>query len=129
MKLLSISTALHDSNLSYFDGNIIHYLKVERNTQVKHQAVKSLEEFLPIIKSNFGIEFEDICIVVNNVDGTPFKFNLKPSNIFSKNILEIEHHYAHKLSSTFFSENEPDISIIIDGQAEPIVGVFTRKMF
>ncbi len=116
MKLLSISTAWHDSNLSYFDGNTVHYFKVERNTQVKHQAIKSLEEFLPIIKHNYGVDFDDISIVVNNIDGMPFKFNLKHNNILSKNILEIQHHYAHKLSSTFFSENEPDISIIIDGQ-------------
>ena len=35
-KLLSVVVVEHDSNMSYFDGEQLHYIKLERYKQIKH---------------------------------------------------------------------------------------------
>ena len=35
-KLLGLRIGEHDSNLSYFDGKEVHYIKYERKFQIKH---------------------------------------------------------------------------------------------
>jgi predicted NodU family carbamoyl transferase len=70
MKLLSVHLHGHDSNLSYFDGQKVHYLKAERLYQKKHLELASINDFQKILKDVFN----SCPILLNtslNVSGNP----------------------------------------------------------
>ena len=53
MKLLGLRLCEHDSNISYFDGQKVHYLKSERLHQIKHHGYDNLWEYKNDIKRGF----------------------------------------------------------------------------
>ena len=128
MKLLSVHFG-HDSNLTYFDGQKVHYLKFERFYQKKHFDLKTKKDFKKIFKNVFNTsieEMDDIIITVGlsklytksqseinyyraEIGDSPELYEyLNPKTI-------VDHHYAHALCVQFLNEKEPDISFTIDG--------------
>lgn len=121
MKLLSIIPANdhHDSSISYFDGEKLHYFKSERFEQVKHHHIKTKKDYVNYLKNIYGIELEDFnqicfCTFQNDCVG------LIPADWYSlkydSNVVQLDHHYAHSLSVKMFADEPANVSIVIDGQ-------------
>jgi carbamoyltransferase len=123
MKLLSLHLFSHDANISYFDGNTVKYVNLERITQRKHDSfnwwlpLEGFGNYLNVfLKNQFNITLEDVDDVVY-CDAKIYKDLYL--NIFKKykcNLEEIDHHYAHILSTSMFCEEDPNISITMDGE-------------
>ena len=58
MKLLGVRLG-HEGNLSYYDGEKLHYIKIERITQVKHDKL-DLEDLESVLKSVWGVSLSEI---------------------------------------------------------------------
>lgn len=140
MKLLAVSLPRHDTNFSYFDGEKLHYAKLERIKQIKKYHIESKWEWIYEVKNIFGVELSEIDHIILDfhvesyyhfvpkevqdvVDGrvnavklhediNPFKEYFKHPNIWY-----ISHHYAHSLSTWMLEEN-PDVNIVIDGEGD-----------
>jgi carbamoyltransferase len=121
MKFLSITPANnhHDSSISYFDGKELHYLKSERIEQIKHHHIKTKKDYENYLKKFYSIELENIdeislCSFYKNGNGLLPEdfFNMK----YNSSVYQIDHHLAHSLSVEMFSDEKPDVSIVIDGQ-------------
>lgn len=117
MKLLGIRLCEHDSNLTYFDGKNITYIKTERIKGIKHHAYSDLISW----QKDFNFKPDQIAIVLD-----PWRHNLPTNNenffpaieynlpFKAKKIYRVNHHYAHALSSFTFGI-EPEVHIVIDG--------------
>jgi carbamoyltransferase len=123
MKFLSITPANnkhhHDSSISYFDGEELHYLKSERIEQIKHHYIKTKKDYENYLKKFYSIELKNIdeislCSFYKNGIGLLPEdfFNMK----YNSSVYQIDHHLAHSLSVEMFSDEKPDVSIVIDGQ-------------
>jgi len=124
MKLLGLRLCEHDSNISYFDGESVHYLKTERLYNEKHHAYNNLWQWksdLKILNTNIE-DIDEIAIVID-----PWVHKL-PSineeffpaidyNIFSdkSKVFRVNHHLAHALSCWPLYDERPKYEIIIDG--------------
>ena len=125
MKLLSLRLCDHDSNISYFDGKEVHYLKLERTKQQKMFAYNNLWEWRNTIKEVWNVDYKDIDEISVIID--PKLHSLPPSNKKLYELYEylpsscpvwrIDHHYAHSLSAWMLSDYA-DVSIVIDGVGE-----------
>jgi carbamoyltransferase len=126
MKLLGLRLCDHDSNISYFDGDIVHYVKTERLLQDKHHGYNNLYEWVNTIKELWNITPKDIDYIGIVLD--PWRYGLPKDssfphvdyNLFEKNnkVLKINHHYAHHLSAWPLHTDLPSSSIIIDGYGD-----------
>tara|TARA_B100001564_G_scaffold185050_1_gene155511 strand:- start:1382 stop:2890 length:1509 start_codon:yes stop_codon:yes gene_type:complete len=125
MKLLGLRLCEHDSNISYFDGQKVHYLKSERLHQIKHHGYDNLWEYKNDIKRVFNIdvdEVDEIAIVIDPwvhklpTDNEEFypaiDYNYLPSKC---KVTRVNHHLAHALSCWPLQSNRPEYEIIIDG--------------
>jgi carbamoyltransferase len=125
MKLLGLRLCEHDSNISYYDGEQVHYIKTERLRKEKHHAYKNLYEWETDIKKIWNITSKDIDQIGIVLDpwhhGLPpdppsifphINYSLPPNNT---PILKVDHHYAHSLSTWPILDSKPDVSIVIDG--------------
>lgn len=125
MKLLSLRLCDHDSNISYYDGNQVHYLKIERKTQIKHFAFNNLWGWRELVKDVWGVDYKDIDEIAIVID--PKIHSLPPNNDLLYELYDyfpaacpvwrVEHHYAHSLS-TWMLTDKADINIVIDGFGE-----------
>jgi carbamoyltransferase len=122
MKLLAMRLCEHDSNFSYYDGNTVKYHKTERTHQIKHHAINDLEIWKEEIKLVWGLDYNDIdeiAIVVDqwryNLPIPPLFFPSIPFNHLNVrcNVVQINHHYAHALSSWMIGDS--NISFVFDG--------------
>lgn len=125
MKLLGLRLCEHDSNISYYDGENVHYIKTERLRKIKHHAYKNLHEWEHDIRKIWNITSKDIDQIGIVLD--PWHHNLPPDppSIFphinysllkiTTPVLKIDHHYAHSLSTWPILTSNPNISIVIDG--------------
>jgi len=140
MKLLSLSFPRHDGSITYFDGDNLHYTKLERLRQDKRYRYQNRWEWMRDIKNLWGVDINDIDEIVvdfhtesaygwenipkqiqNVLDGecntvklteeiNPFREHFHHDNMWF-----ISHHYAHSLSTWMLSDKTPDISVVIDG--------------
>ena len=138
MKLLAVSLPRHDANISYFDGEQLHYIKLERLKRQKRVAYKDCWSWIEDVKTIWGVSPEDVDAIIFDfhvesfyqqvpseiqevIDGTkqavqlydainPFKNYIK-----NKNVWYISHHYAHARSSWMLIEQRADIDIVVDG--------------
>ena len=102
MKLLSLTNGLHDTNMSYFDGERVHYYKPERDLQIKHfpqkqtnkDSIKILEKHLNEVHNTSFANFDKNQIIFNN---------------------KFKHHYAHALSVEAICDKKIDYNFVIDG--------------
>jgi len=124
-KLLGLRLCEHDSNLSFYDGSKIHYLKTERLYKQKHHAYNNLYGWQSDIQKKFNIEpdeIDEIAIVVDPwiynlpLDNEEFypaiNFNHLPIN---KKVYRVNHHLCHALSCWPLYKTRPKYEIIIDG--------------
>lgn len=124
-KFLGLRLDEHDSNISYFDGNKVYYLKSERLYNVKYHAYNNLWEWKNDIKKIFGIDEKDIdetAIVLDTwrnklpIDNEEFYPAIEYKHIPIKNKMwRVNHHLAHALSCFPLYEKRPEYEIIIDG--------------
>ena len=124
-KLLGLRLCEHDSNLSYFDGTKVHYVKTERIYNVKHHAYNNLYEWQKDIKKIFNITIKDLHEIAIVVD--PYFHNLpKDKNefypainfnfgIFKNKTFRVNHHLAHALSCWPLQNKRPKYEVVIDG--------------
>lgn len=125
MKLLGLRLCEHDSNISYYDGENVHYIKTERLRKEKHHAYKNLYEWEEDIKKIWGVDYKDIDQIGIVLDpwhyGLPpdpptifphIKYSLPPHNT---PVLKIDHHHSHSLSTWPILDIKPNISIVVDG--------------
>jgi carbamoyltransferase len=124
-RLLGLRLCEHDSNISYFDGYKVHYLKSERLYNIKYHAYDNLWEWKKDIKKIFGIDEKDIDEIAIIID--PWRNKLPMDNeefypaveyeyIPTKNkVWRINHHLAHALSCWPLYKKRPDYEVIIDG--------------
>ena len=126
MKLLGLRVCDHDSNISYFDGEQVHYIKTERITQNKHHAYNNLYSWKDTIKEIWDVDYKEINQIGIVFD--PWRYGLPFNNFFPHkevdylgkdiNLLQINHHYAHHLSSWPLVKSLPSSSIILDGYGD-----------
>jgi carbamoyltransferase len=136
--LLGLRLCEHDSNISYFDGKTIHYIKTERIFNKKHHAFNNLWEWKNFVKNIWDLNIEDIDEISIVVDpwhqNLPIEDNFFPSKKFNyfdlKNCTRINHHYAHALSLELIY---PDIKnhVVIDGFGDwdQAVSVFKQDKY
>lgn len=114
-KLLGFSLSVHDSSISYFDGQQLHYYKQERALQDKHRRINNIQEVEEIIGCTWGItlgDMDDIAFVCDNHDeyyGLAYE---------APGMQRIDHHLAHHLSCGIVAHSEPDGGIVIDAEGE-----------
>lgn len=123
MKLLSLCLNDHDMNMSYFDGETLHYYKSERDFGIKHHWTEDIFSWRDIIKNVWGLDYRELddvalCIFpkeydlpINNQEYPYGEYDLIPVKC---NVTRLEHYYAHSLSAEMFVE-KADIHFIIDG--------------
>tara|TARA_R110002020_G_scaffold311290_1_gene526917 strand:+ start:621 stop:2114 length:1494 start_codon:yes stop_codon:yes gene_type:complete len=124
MKLLGLRLCEHDSNLSYYDGDKVFYIKTERIYKEKHHAYNNLWQWQSDIK-RFGIKLEEIEEVAIVID--PWHHNLPTDNEefypaipykylpIENKVYRVNHHLAHSLSCWPLYNERPQYEIIIDG--------------
>jgi carbamoyltransferase len=116
MKLLSIGGYSHDTNITYFDGDNTHYLKLERILDSKHFGLKKINVdlcvtfFNSIFSKYWNTSFQNMDEIVV-VDSLLYQLLLDTG--VNKNITSINHHLAHALSVCFM--HDVDKNIVLDG--------------
>lgn len=127
MKLLGLRLCDHDSNMTYFDGEKLHYYKSERDFGIKHHAFNDLTSWTKIIKNIWGVsanELDDVAIVVDAERyGIKLPNDFFPTQNFHymspyKKAIRLNHHYAHALSCFPLIKEKPKYDIVIDGYGD-----------
>jgi len=139
MKLLSVMLTPHDSNMSYYDGNVVRYHKLERSKQIKRYGWDDAHSWARDLKQIWDISLSDVdeiaCCVnyqftdIDSPNSLPelitvgeFFPAVDIRKVFPNDNLEwmqhskvslLNHHYCHALSTWML--NQPDICIVIDG--------------
>ena len=129
-KLLSVVVVEHDSNMSYFDGKDLHYIKLERYKLVKHYCYSTFWDWKYDIKRIWNIDVNDIDEIVVDFPHKMYSDENLPKDMkdvldgnlnYTKVVHEnlpvwyISHHYSHAQSTWMLSEKTPDVHIVIDG--------------
>ena len=93
----------HDSNYSFFDGERLHYLKLERFFEQKHFSSPQLVRTPELLIQNDTL----VKLLIE-----------KKHNIYIKEIFynsSIGHHLMHSLSVDLFLKEKQDVHVVIDG--------------
>ena len=125
MKFIGLRLDEHDSNVSYFDGSVVRYYNSERDYQIKHHGFDDQNHWTNVLKKwNVNpSEIDAIAIVkddngVSNVfGGSLYKhIGIKLFKLlgFDCPIVQIDHHYAHHLSTWTLGVN-PTVGVVFDG--------------
>ena len=123
-KLLGLRLCEHDSNISYFDGENVHYIKTERIYKTKHHGYNNLYDWEKDIFKLFNVKSNDIDEVAIIID--PWRHNQPTNNeeffphydykfFPHKNTIRLNHHLAHALSCWPIYNERPEYEIVIDG--------------
>ncbi len=124
-KLLGLRLCEHDSNISYFDGSKVFYLKSERFYNQKYHAYDNLWKWKNDIKKIFNIDYKDIDEIAVVIDPWRNKLPVDNEEFYpaieyeylpvSNKVYRINHHLAHALSCWPLYNERPKYEIIIDG--------------
>src|SRR5210317_1012928 len=124
-KLIGLRLCEHDSNISYFDGEKVHYLKSERFYNIKNHAYDNLWEWQKDLNKIFNVDLKQIDEIAIVLDTLRQKLPLDneefyPANEyeylpFNKKVYRLNHHLAHALSCWPLQDKRPEYEIIIDG--------------
>lgn len=108
VKLLGLRVGEHDSNLSYFDGEKVRYIKYERKYQIKHYGHEPINQWEKILEEEWGINSKDLNEVAVVFDPWMYGFDTTNESFFpsisynnfpaSCPVIRVNHHYAHHLS-------------------------------
>ena len=125
MKLLALRLCEHDSNISYYDGKELKYIKLERIKKIKHFGYNNLIDWKKDLKDILNINYKEIDQIAIVVDTWKYGLHQYSEDFFPSQEVElpsigkierINHHYAHALSTWMFEK--ADVSIVIDGFGE-----------
>lgn len=137
MRVLTMYSGGHDSNACYYDGTTVSYFKAERHFAKKHLKLDPYMMF-DVVQRFFGFQWDDIDAVFvdstflngkyfgslyTNDDmaslETYFKMDSdredNPYNRYCRNIFVVGHHFAHHFQWCTLLEEEPDVTVVIDG--------------
>lgn len=125
MKLLGLRICEHDSNISYFNGDKVFYLKTERKFQIKHHGINDLYQWENIIFEQWGIKSKDLDEIAIVFDPWHHNLSCREDSFFPSKKIEfpanckvtrVNHHYAHHLSCWPLIKNPSSYNgICIDG--------------
>lgn len=102
--------------MAYFDGQRLHYHKLERSLQVKRAAITSIEQCQDLIRDLWNITFDDVDDIGMMAEDFIYPVDLRVVEKYS--IQRVDHHRAHYLSAAMLTDHEPQVGIIIDGEAD-----------
>lgn len=144
MILLGINLRAHDANISLSIDNKVKYLKIERETQIKHLGCINLY-YIDYVLNKWNLKPDQIDAVAYTADmNFPFlstnSWNnyqllieeIKPKNWYLEKFkcpfFRIDHHYAHALSK-WPVVSETNIDMVCDalGDYEDTYSVFKDK--
>ena len=117
MKLLSIGGYFHDTNITYFDGVNVHYLKLERILDFKHFGIRKVNPnlcvayFNKILSKYWNVTIQEMDEIV--VDNYQLHRYLNCNGVKNEKISIINHHKAHALSVSFM--HDVDKNMVLDG--------------
>ena len=143
MRFLSVCFANHDANISYFDGETLHYAKTERVKSIKRHWYSDLWSWKYDVKRIWGINVNDVDHISLQIEngiwnsienlvsnetkndfndlwqGNKHYFNLGPefellTGIDHRKLSVISHYYAHALSVHCITDKNPDVYIVLD---------------
>ena len=122
-KLLSLHLFCHDANVTYYDGNKCHYIKIERLKQVKKFSYPGHEKHgafhadtLKKVLAFLNIDWDnltEICMTIGGVSNDEVVGQVMQVQQPFK-ATRIDHHYAHKLSADWLF-GDHDKALVIDG--------------
>ncbi len=140
MKLLSIAMPHHDVNMSYFDGQQLRYIKLERTRQEKRASFEALDVWKRETEGLWDIDVQDVDDVVFSFDPVALPPSLQAHlkhETFARLVQDQSkaerlaapicdylgvkqgwlagHHYSHALSTWMLETSRPDVHIVIDG--------------
>ncbi len=121
-KLLSLHPYIHDANVTYYDGEKCHYIKIERLAQVKkfrYSADVLDTSFIGKLKADIeylNVDWDNLDEIVLTSGGVDNHEVVKQVMQVEKpfKATRIDHHYAHKLSADWLF-GEHDRALVIDG--------------
>jgi carbamoyltransferase len=125
MKLLALRLCEHDSNISYYNGKELKYIKLERIKKIKHFGYNNLIDWKEDLKNILNIHYKDINQIAIVIDTWKYGLHQHSEDFFPSQKIElpnigkverINHHYAHALSTWMFKK--ANVSIVIDGFGE-----------
>ena len=96
----------HDSNYSFFDGENLHYFKLERLFEKKHFLCPMVYKTPQMMAQNREL----VKLLIKN------KHNIDIEKIFYGN--EVTHHHKHALSIDLFLKQKQDVHVVIDGEGD-----------
>lgn len=140
MKLLAVAIPHHDANLAYFDGERVHYIKLERTRQEKRFHFRELADWAREAQDLWGMDAReaDDCVFSFDPGALPAAVRRQvPPEVYvrlgaGQSLAEplapavceylgvrraslVSHHYAHALSSWMLEPRTPDLAIVVDG--------------
>lgn len=140
-KLLALSL-WHDASMSYFDGEKLNYLKMERAYHTKRFGYDDLFSWVADAQKLWGLDLEDLTAIalvgVSSHGKNPYHFDGKNSYVevpldheirnyvSHKNMFFVSHHYSHALS-TWVLGSSADINFVIDGVGDSRVWSVYKK--
>lgn len=107
MKILSIAFVGHDHNATFFDGNVVKYIKHERVKQIKRFAYGNINQMIEETCTIFKVDKKDCDAIVF--------VGKEPQSGSEDNEFFVDHHYAHALSVELLTNKKPQIHFVIDG--------------
>jgi len=124
MKLLGLRLCDHDSNISYWDGKKVHYIKSERIHGIKHHGYNSdIDTWVTEIDKYIDIDWRHLDGI--GLCGDSERFGIEKDRNFSKispifrgdiETVFVDHHYAH--AKSYWMMKQSDIDIVIDGYGD-----------
>jgi len=135
MNFISIRLCEHDSNISFFDGEEIHYLKSERIFDTKHHAYNNLIEWRQTVFDHWNIDINDVKEMSVVLDPWIYNFPLDKKIFFPStkfychelgNVTRVNHHWAHALSNNLVHGDMKN-HMIIDGFGDKDVATTVFK--
>jgi carbamoyltransferase len=138
----------HDSSISYYDGEYVHYVKLERENHEKHSG-GSASHCIHTFEKKFNIKIQDVdavgvdyqlvaqipgsakdILLIPSVDKpTKFTKELVDLNLIpNKNCWLVPHHASH-IHSSWVMDCNPDKYISVDGVGEwRVWGAYDKQM-
>lgn len=80
-KLLSITVVEHDSNMSYFDGKNLHYIKLERLKQIKHYCYPTFWDWRYDVEKLWHVSLDEIDEIVVDFSHKPYADEKLPESM------------------------------------------------
>lgn len=126
MKLLGLRIDDHDSNITYYDGKTVRYYKSERDRQIKHHGYRNIFEWIDDVERLWGLRVEDIdeiaIIADREIEDGKLYSEAKYTDVLNLRckIWQLNHHFAHALSTRFVTGEEADVDIVMDGEGNPL---------